>query len=89
MPGTGVVKQHPKEDEARIRGEDGQERGVGEMRDMVGEQKGKAVGGARDEVAGRTGVDLGDRDQVRDVAGQQAQAGRNGYMDDSDSSSGP
>ncbi|KAF5368710.1 hypothetical protein D9615_010299 [Tricholomella constricta] len=76
VPGTGVsVKQDPKEGGARIRGEGGEERGVGEVKETLGQEKGKAMEGVRGEVGERTGVDPGDREQVKGAAGQ---AGRQG-----------
>lgn len=45
VPGTDVrVKQHPREDEPKIRGEDGQERPVGQVRDHITGEAGRAAG---------------------------------------------
>ncbi|KAG5639678.1 hypothetical protein H0H81_005861 [Sphagnurus paluster] len=50
LPGTGInVKQHPKEGETKIQGEDGQERSMGEMQQMLVEESDKAKDGAARE----------------------------------------
>ncbi|KAG6908916.1 hypothetical protein DXG01_002797 [Tephrocybe rancida] len=80
VPGTGVsVKANPKEDEARIRGEDGQERDVGEVRDTFREQRDRAAesatGAAMDQERGasnadpvRSGIDNTDTSRLESTA---------------------
>lgn len=69
IPGTGAtVKQHPKEDEARVKGADGRERGVGEVKDTFGTETRNVVEGARGDVHGKTGVDPANKGDVRGTA---------------------
>ncbi|KAF8060656.1 hypothetical protein FPV67DRAFT_301524 [Lyophyllum atratum] len=72
VPGTEAkIKHHPKQDsDARIVGADGKERSVGEVRDMVGEEKEKAKGGVSGDVAGRTD----EEEQQKDLRPNEAKA---------------
>ncbi|KAG6864093.1 hypothetical protein C0991_012543, partial [Blastosporella zonata] len=77
VPGTDVrVKAHPREEGATMTGADGEERDVGEVRDTVREETGKAKEGVisaamnddgiRDPV--RAGIDNTDTDRLETTA---------------------
>lgn len=68
VPGTDVrVKQHPREDEARIRGEDGRERPVGQVRDHVVGEANRAKEGALGHVDQQTGGAVSGQRDPRDL----------------------
>ncbi|KAF9457296.1 hypothetical protein BDZ94DRAFT_1326382 [Collybia nuda] len=68
VPGTDVrMKQHPREGETKIRGEDGQERPAGQVRDKLAGEASRAKEGAKGHVDERTGGAVSGQRDASDV----------------------